>query len=80
MATALTPADFVQVVRDNQDYISKLQISERMGNLDDDFGWFRVVQQYQELAGAEQPDNISLMEFDDHNDRVRLAYGIGVNK
>ena len=71
MATAVSPLEWLEVVRDNADYIS-----EHYTSLDEQFGWYSVLKYYQQL---ENPHNIQLMEFDDKMDQSRLVYGIGMN-
>jgi hypothetical protein len=76
LSTALNVIDIMHLVRDNQDYIAQHADS----NLEDDFGWLRVFERFKHMAGNEDPENLSLLEFDDHHDSYRLAYGIAINK
>ncbi len=74
MTTAICPSVFVDIVRDNLDYIATKYSA---GN--EEFGWYSVFQLYQQMT-KNHPDDIELKEFDDKNDSTRLVYGIGVNK
>lgn len=81
ISTALHPNDIVDLIQNNREYIEQ-HYTGKTGktNLDDSFGWFRMLQQYSKMAGGDDPYNVSLLEFDDHHDEYRLAYGIGINK
>lgn len=76
VATYLSPRDFIELVQANHEYISQ----HVQNKLNDEYGWFRVFLNFQQMAGITEPDSISLLEFDDRNDSHRLAYGIGVNR
>jgi hypothetical protein len=70
IATYVCPNDFVDVVRDNIDHIAA-----NYNSGDEQFGWYRILQLYQEIT-ANDPEDIELMEFDDKNEQTRLVYGI----
>lgn len=78
MTTALHPHDFLQIVRDNYDYMAaNYPLVSRQ------FGWYSVLKLYQKmehLHDTHDNDSIALMEFDDKHETTRLVYGIGVNK
>ena len=74
MGTALGPHDFVEIVRDNMDYIAT---HYPLGSKE--FGWYSVFQQYDQMD-QEHAKEIQLMEFDDRQETHRLVYAIGVNK
>lgn len=68
--TYISPGDFVDIVRDNIDYIS--------ANYNDGeglHGWQSVFYLYQQMH-----DDLELREFDDRQESTRLVYGIVVNK
>ena len=81
LSTALYPSDIIGLIQSNRKYFEDHYTSMFAGktNFEDSFGWFQVLHRFQQMVG-EDPTNMQLLEFDDHHDRYRLAYGIGINK
>ena len=78
MSTTLHPHDFMEIVRENFNYITA---NYPPGN--PDYSWYSVLKLYQKmehLVSKEDNDSIGLMEFDDKHESTRLVYGIGINK
>ena len=74
----MSAADFLRIVEQNRPYLEANFISGPV--LDDEFSWFSVMKNFDVIAGKGALESVSLLEFDDHNDVHRLAYGIAINK
>ncbi|KAL7564487.1 hypothetical protein ACA910_017954 [Epithemia clementina (nom. ined.)] len=76
VSISLGPQDFIDIVRDNMDYIAT---NYPLGS--PEFGWYSVFEMYNKLNNlAPNHDDIQLIEFDDKQETHRLVYGIGINK
>lgn len=75
----MSPKEFLEIVEDNRDCIEREYCSQK--DIESSHGWFNTLNHWVDVEEAHGfPGSLSLLEFDDHNDAHRLAYGLVVNR
>jgi hypothetical protein len=77
LRTFIIAEDILDIANNNKEYIRETY----GGDFDADFGWLKSFEHFaKKTREAGDPEAISMLEFDDHEEQSRLVYGIGLNK
>ena len=77
LSTYIIAEDILDIANNNKDYIREAY----GGDFDVDFGWLKSFEHFaKKTRDAGDPEAISMLEFDDHEEHSRLVYGIALNK
>ena len=77
LSTYIIAEDVLDIANNNKEYIREAY----GGDFDVDFGWLKSFEHFaKKTRDAGDPEAISMLEFDDHDEHSRLVYGIALNK
>mmetsp|Transcript_9575 Transcript_9575/g.23856 ORF Transcript_9575/g.23856 Transcript_9575/m.23856 type:complete len:513 (-) Transcript_9575:169-1707(-) len=75
----LSPKELLEIVEDNRDCIEREYCSHR--DLESKYGWLHALNHWVKVEESRHfIGSMSLLEFDDHYDAHRLAYGLFINR